>query len=422
MKLNKPVNPNYAAVVVKIKSIIDLPNCDNVTSTPVMGYTCIVGKDVKVGDVGIVFPPECQLSEEFCFENNLFRHGDRNKDVNVKGYMEDNRRIKAMKFRGNTSNALFMRLDSVKYTKINTSDLSEGAEFDSLEGHEICRKYVVPTRSNGVTNQQPKKRIQRVESIHMPEHFDTENYFRWAESILPDQEVIITQKLHGSSIRVGNTIVKRKLNLIESLLNKLGIKIQLTEHDYIYASRKVIKDPNNPFQNDFYDKDIWTDEGRKLQGLLPENYIVYGELIGWTSNGMAIQKDYTYGITQGGAELYIYRVAVVNNQGIVTELSWDHVKEFCKNVGLKHVPEIWRGKHKDLDIKVYMDKRFGWFLDMPNTIDVGLGLVDEGVCIRIDSLTPKIYKAKSPIFLEHETKMLTEEAVDLEATQNEVTA
>ncbi len=41
--------------------------------------------------------------------------------------------------------------------------------------------------------------------------------------------------------------------------------------------------------------------------------------------------------------------------------------------------------------------------------------VDEGVCVRIDAITPRIYKAKSPKFLEHETKILDRGEADLES-------
>lgn len=46
-------------------------------------------------------------------------------------------------------------------------------------------------------------------------------------------------------------------------------------------------------------------------------------------------------------------------------------------------------------------------------------LVDEGVCVRADGLTPIILKAKSPIFLAHETKLLDQEVLDIETDQSE---
>lgn len=115
MKIDKLQNPNYCATVVKIKNIIPLENCDNVVATTIFGFQAIVGKDTKIGDIGIVFPAETQLSDEYCYENNLYRHADKNRNEGEKGYIEDNRRVKAVKFRGNPSSCLFASLESLKF-------------------------------------------------------------------------------------------------------------------------------------------------------------------------------------------------------------------------------------------------------------------------------------------------------------------
>ena len=414
MKLNKPENENYAAVVCRIKNIVPLEGSDNIVGTPLLGYQAIVSKDTNIGDIGIVFPAETQLSEEYVKENNLFRHAELNKDTKKSGYIEDNRRVKAMKFRGNRSDALFMPLDSLKYTKVNLSELEEGNVFDELNGRKICQKYYVKRPVSRVEKNKVKKFV-RVDSKYLPEHYDSDNYFRNMDAIKPNQEIIVTQKLHGTSIRIGNTIVKRKLKWHEVIAQKLGVKVQETEFDYVFGSRKVIKDPNNPNQNHFYETDIWTDEGKKLEGLVPENFLVYGELIGWTKDGAPIQKGYTYQVPRETADLYIYRVAVVNNQGRVVDLTWSQVVEFCKDTGLRPVPELWRGLMKDFKAEDWLDKNFreeGYVEAVPLAKE---SPCDEGVCIRVDGLAPYILKAKSPEFLAHETKMLDEEAVDLEA-------
>lgn len=417
MKIDKPQNSNYCGTVVEIKNIVPLPNCDNVVSTTFFGFQAIISKDHKVGDIGIVFPAECQLSDEYCYNNNLYRHGDKNSDESVKGYIEDNRRIKAVKFRNNPSTCLFMPLESLKYTRIDLSILSVGDEFDTLNGKEICKKYTVARnvakRYEGVAS----KIFKRVDPMHMPEHLDSSNYFKWGNQIDDNKTVIITQKLHGTSIRVGHTITKRKLNYFEFILKKFGVNIQPTNYDYVYGSRKVIKDVNNPYQNHFYGSDIWTKEGERLKGLIPENYLVYGELIGWTGEE-AIQKNYTYSVEKGKAELYVYRIAIVNNQGFIVDLSWDQLKEFCIKNGLKHVPEIWVGKKSEFNADNFMNKRF--FEDgYKNCLYLGdnKDLVDEGVCVRVDGLVPTIFKAKCSKFLEHETKLLDKGEEDLESSQ-----
>lgn len=420
MKIEKPENQNYCATVVRLKSIVPLVNCDNVVGTSIFGNQAIVSKDHALGDIGIVFPAETQLSDEFCSENNLYRHGDLNKEKDQKGYMEDNRRVRAIKFRSvNTSNCLFMPLSALAYTGIDVQTLCEGDEFDTLNGKEICRKYMVRRNTSRLSAAQQERKFSRVEDIHMPEHPSTAQFFKFVDSIDPNTHVVVTQKLHGTSVRIGHTMVKRKLNKRDKIARFFGAKVQETEHDYIFGSRKVIKDANNPDQVNYYDTDMWTLEGKKLMGLLPENYLVYAEIVGWTPSGAEIQKSYTYAVPKGEAHLYIYRIATVNSKGYITDLSWEQIKEFCRDNGLKHVPEIAVGKLSEIDIKACLDTRY-YEQGIRNALWLGdnKDIVDEGVCIRIEGRIPTIYKAKSPKFFEHETKMLDTGVEDLEADEH----
>lgn len=413
-------NENYAATVVTIKAINQLDNCDNVVGTPLFGFQAIVGKDTKIGDIGIVLPAECRVSEEYASANCLYRHKELNQDPTKTGYLEDNRRVKAMKFRGHRSDCLFMPLESLAWTGFNIAELSEGDTFDTLADKEICRKYTVKRNGNSRTQQPKEKKFERVDKKFFPEHISTENWWRNEYLIADDQEIIVTQKCHGTSTRASRTIVARQLNWKEKFAKRLGIQVQETEYDNVYGSRKVVKDANAKGQQHFYDSDIWSLYGHQLDGLIPEGFMVFGELIGWTPEGVPIQKNYTYRIPQGTAELYVYRVAQVNPQGRVTDLTWDQLKEFCGELGLKYVPEMWRGQKKDFNVDDFIDKRFvAEGFTQCIQLEDNPDLVDEGVCIRVDGLTPFILKAKSSIFLAAESKWLDEEVVDIEAEQTE---
>lgn len=426
MKLRVPENANYAAVVVTITRIVPLENCDNIVGTPLLGFQAIVSKDTQVGDIGIVFTAESQLSEEFARLNNLHRHTDLNDDGSAKGFLEDNRRVRAIKLRGHRSDALFLPLSSLEYTVRNEFELlalKPGDTFDAINDHPICQKYVVKRAGSGAPRVEKNKAkvFKRVDEKMLPEHYDTDAYFRNPDAIKPYQHVVVTQKLHGTSIRIGHVPVLRQLTWRDRLAKRLGVKVQTSEFDNVYGSRKVIKDMKNPHQNHFYGSDIWSEEGSKLDGIVPENYIVYGELIGYTADGAPIQKNYTYRIPVGTCELYIYRVAFVNGKGRIVDLSWEQLKEFCLDLGLKHVPELWQGRMEDLKVEDYLDTRYY------ATLGVGVPLAtespcDEGICIRVDGLAPYILKAKSPKFFEHETKMLDQEVVDLEADEALVAA
>lgn len=414
-----PKNSNYTGAIVSVKAINSLKGRDRIVGIPIYGSQAIVQNGWGIGDLGVYFPAEVQFSDEYAHVNNLYRDNTKNADTTAVGYLEDNRRLKAIKLGGHRSDAMFMPLASLEYTGINIGQLTEGDIFDTVNGHEIVRKYEVrPLAEPRGTTQQRKatKKFKRVDAKFLPEHIDTDNYWRNQHRIQDDAEIIVTQKLHGSSVRIGNTLVRNKPTWLERVAKKFGVRIAETSYDNVYGSRKVVKDVNNPDQNHYYKSDIWTTYGKKLDGLVPQGFVVYGELIGWTPERSPIQKGYTYDAPDGDAALYVYRVAHVNPQGLITDLSWDQVKHFCTNNGLNHVPELWRGKHADFDVDAWMDENYST-LGYRNAVPLPAKTFDEGVCIRVDGeLLPFLLKAKSPAFLRHESKILDEGQVDLEST------
>ncbi len=413
MKLTPPANENYAATIIAVRSVLDLPKSDRIVSVPVYGFQAITGKGIEVGDLRVLFTAETQLSTAYAAANNLHRHSDRNADPDVVGYLEDSRRVKALRLRGNVSNALLMPLSSLAFTGADISQLKAGDTFDSLNGVEICRKYqIIRPGVRGMTAKQTPKSLQRVDELMFPKHFDTKSLFRNAELIDPSDYVYVTQKLHGTSIRIGHVQVKRKLSWLEKVARRFGVKVQETEYDYVFGSRNVIKDPRNPFlTNAFYGTDIYSQVGANLGGLVPKDYVIYGELVGWVGEA-PIQPGFTYGVPAGQAHLYVYRIVMINDSGWARDLPWNQVKSFCLEAGLKHVPQIWEGTGFNEDFaRGFLDFKLAerWPEALP--VDV----VDEGVCVRRDDMIPLVLKAKSATFLELESKHLDKGVADMES-------
>lgn len=420
----KVTNPNYCATVVEIKTILPLEWCDNVVGVPVFGYQAIVSKDIQVGQIGIIFPPETVLSDDYCSNNNLYRHTNLNKDVNAQGYMEDSRRVKAMKFRGHKSSALFMPLESLSYLGIDPSKLQINDDFNEVNGQEICTKYLskntlAQNKIKGTT-----KRFDRIDNKTFPEHFSTDNYWK-NKNFFDWHDVVVTQKLHWCSMRLGNCLVRRPLTIREKILSFFWAKINTTEYDGVRGSRKVIKngslDQSKTSQH-YYSEDIWKKVSDKYAGAIPKDYILYGEIIGWVGNS-PIQNAYTYNLAPGDAELYIYRVTIVNQDGLQTDLSWNQVKEFCDNNWFKYVPELYVGSYENFTngdpdaMESWMNRDYS--KDFINAIALSKDSpCDEGVCIRREGLQPYIAKAKASSFLEAESKWLDKEVVDLESNES----
>ena len=424
LSFQEPVNRNYAAVVTTVHAINKLDNCDNVVGIPVFGYQAIVGKDTKIGDKVLVFVAETQLSEEFVRMNNLYRNGDLNSNPERKGYIEQNRRVRAIKFRGHRSDALAMPLSSLSYLGNDYLKLEDNDTFDFLNGHEICRKYEVVKKSINRSELKQTRAFRRVDKKFMPEHYDTDNWFRNSHTIEDDEMVVVTQKLHGTSIRMGHVPVSRKLTWKDKIAKFFGVSVAETEYDIVYGSRRVIKDVNNPSHDHFYDKDIWTEQGRKYDYALPHNYIIYGELVGYVEGNTPIMSHYTYNVPEGQCHLYVYRVALVTHGGRLVDLSWDAVKEFCRENGLNHTPEFFRLTKREIEesgqVEAMMDVRYTecgmTFTEAPIPLSHP-DTVDEGICLRVErGVVPHIFKAKSPEFLAHETKLLDADVVDLETS------
>lgn len=417
MKLKEPENKNYAATIVRIDSLHPLENSDNLMGAPLLGMQAVVSKDTEIGTIGVVFVAGTQLSDEYTARNNLYRHSEFNEDKDKKGFIEDSRRVKALKLRGNRSDALFMPLSSLSYTKVDLGDFKVGDAFEELNGYEICKKYEVKRKSFSTHEKNKHKVFTRVDEKMFPRHYDTDQYYRVLDTFKPYTEIIVTQKLHGTLLRFSHISVKRQLSFKERVAQKLGVKVQTEEYDHVYGSNRVIKDANNERQQHFYSNDIWTEAAKKFDDMVPENFIVYGELIGWTPDGSPIQKNYTYRVPHMTNEFYVYRVAQINPRGIMTDLSWDQVKEWCKDRGMNHVPELWRGRHQDFTPEEWLDTNYHEILHGGYTQALPLDKespCDEGVCIRVDGLAPYIAKLKSPEFFAHETKMMDEGALDVE--------
>ena len=411
--MNKPKNSNYAAVVVRVDKIVPLENCDNVQAAIIMGNQIVVSKEVKVGDIGLFFPVETQLSKEYLSNNNLYRKSELNVDLEQKGYFEENGRIRCVKFRGHKSEGLFMPISSISFTKFDLLNL--GDEFDELNGIPICQKYVVnnnriSSQPSYKKNKSTKKHESKLVENQFHFHEDTSMLYKNLHKIHPEDLIHISYKMHGTSGISSYVLCKKKLTLIEKILKKLGVNIIDTEYDYIYSSRKVIKNEElNPEPNHYYSEDIWKIADSKLRPYLQKGMTFYYEIVGYLPNGGYIQKDFDYGCEVTKHAIYIYRITSTNVDGKVIEFSAKQVQDFCKQYGLNSVPELYYGYARDFYDYNSPEELLEIIKEQFNEKDCYIcknKVPEEGCVIRIDGLEFEAYKQKSERFYEKETVLL----------------
>lgn len=427
---------NYAAQVVTVPAPFPLPNADRLVGLNIFGFTIITAKGgIQEGDTAVFFPAEAQLSLQLAAGANLHRHSDLNTDPTQTGYLEDNRRVRALKLRGTTSTGLLLPVAEVAgIFDVPVEALEVGVSFDHIDGVEVSRKYRV--KEPVIVDREGRKVAQafkRVDSTLLPEHIETDQYLRNEHMLHDDDILIVTQKMHGTSARFANTIVRRELAWWERALTRLGVKIADTGYDTVAGSRRSIKDPHNPAQQHFYgvNGDVWTDYLGRIEQSIPKGYVVYGEIIGWTKDGAPIQKGHTYNEPHGENRLYVYRVATVNPDGVINDLSWDQVRAFAAARGLDTVPELWRGFKRDFDLASFVEVDFARnqlayaasgnraYTDQPVPLSEGGTGKDEGIAIRVErgGSIPLLFKFKNDSHYLYETAQLDAGEVDIESEE-----
>jgi hypothetical protein len=432
-------NTNYAPLVVDLSraEIFPLEGRDRVVGLRAFGMNAIVGKEwvreLEAKNYKVVMiPAGSQVTEQFAHANNLHRHEHLNADVTQKGYLEDNRRVKAIRMGGHPSDALVVDPFAFGYAGAGAavvSNLPHGTAFDTIDGVHFSKKYVKPTNGNGQSMRVRQGAAKvRVTSESFPEHFETKNLFR-DNPFKPEDHVFITQKLHGTSVRLGRVPVLRDLRWHERLAHRLGVKVRTHDYKVVVGSRRVTKSIDGRVEDNkehwFEAGDIWTKATEFMHDLLPEGFVVYAEIVGWTPDGAPIQPKYTYNLAQGQSGVYVYRVAVLAASGDLVDLPWRAVQKFAAARGWETVPELDAITGLEVDKILahdFLDKRLFWDYDIPGWESGTLVLplsdpdtVDEGVVVRADlGLQPTVRKAKSPIFLGHESALMDAETPDIE--------
>lgn len=382
----------HCGYVVKVEHIRKHENADKLQIATFFGNDTVVDLNVHVGDFGVYFPVDLQLSEEYCEKNNLVRKKDENGN-SIGGFLDpDKRNIKAIKLRGEKSDGLFMPLDSFAYCwDLDKEEVPEGCEIvipmglgeqiTILNGHEICKKYI-PKRQNRQGGYSTGNKTRKVKIDYAPlfaEHADTEQLaynhgaFKWGD------HVKISLKMHGTSQRTGYLPVYKgnKKTLWEKITKKPGTPVY--EYDYVSGTRRVVMED---FEggNSFYGSNEFREQHHNaFVGKLNKGETVYYEVVGFTHTGTPIMADgsnkgldkefikmygdttrFSYGCSPNGvgyyldeehnqigidnalpiSDLYVYRMTMTNEDGFVVEYPPDFVAYRCEQMGVKMVQEF----------------------------------------------------------------------------------
>lgn len=425
----------HVGYIVKIEHLRPHTNADRLQIATIFGNDVIVDLNVAIGDIGVYFPSDLQLSKEFCEINDLVRRKDENGNP-CGGYLDpDKRNIRPIKLRGEKSDGLYLPIKCLEYTQ---GRLKIGDRIDVVNGHEICCKYIPVIKNKTSSKTKKRNKVRKHTAPVAPlfiEHADTEQLNYNLDAFKVGDQIEITLKMHGTSNRVAYVPVLKKFKrtLFDRILGREGKPIY--EYDYISGTRRTVLDS---FDGGFYGSNAFRKQFEdRLRGKLYKGEEVYFEIVGFTDAGTPIMpigdnnkvgKDFvkqygektvfSYGCAPNDkdlpqSEMYVYRMTIINEDGAVVEYTPDFMRYRCEQMGVKCVPVFAKATIDCEGVHVYApdNELYGFVHETDNVGDtvklvaekyydgadpIGKTHVREGVVVRIIN-RPKFcaYKTKN---------------------------
>lgn len=384
----------HCGYITTLNNVRKHPNADKlVLATCFVNTVCVNKEMYHEGEIGVYFPVDLQLSMEFCQKNGLLAVYENG--VNISGgYMDPAKRnVKAIKLRGEQSDGLFLPLKCLEYTGVDMDSLNIGDTITTVNGHEICRKYIPRGKHHataaGGAGKRAKRKAKRSIAPVFYEHIDTEQLAYNLHMFKPGDLIEITRKLHGTSARTSHTKVLKgfKRNLLDIILRREGTPIY--DWGIVSGTRRTVLDT---FDGGFYG----SNEFRKpyhdfFDGKLLKGETVYYEIVGFTHEGQPIMgvcnnkklndkefvkkygetTTFSYGCAPGiqyelefndqgdvinripfyhKNDIYVYRMTMTNEDGEVVEYTPDQMRHRCMYMGVKCVPVHWYGFIPDEEV------------------------------------------------------------------------
>lgn len=316
--------------VCEIKNINEHPEADALEIAIVKGWECVVKKgQYKIGDIIIYIPIDAILPEDLA---------DR---FNVRNYLrgKEKNRVGCIKLRGQMSYGLLIN---------NEENWDLGTD---VAEHYGITKYCPPVRpiSGDADKNDP-----------LFEKFtDIENIKNFPEMFVEGEQIIVTEKIDGSNVRIaltvsldsdGNFIVEKKAGS-HGLKRKNPSLIKNSDIDSPVDPSELSKVKDEDIINNTYwfpwsltsIKSLMSDMEKMLKKDIINNnksfssVILYGEIYGKIRGG---HKSLHYGVP----DTLNFIAFAFKKDGKYYD--WKKFNEICNDYGIPRVPLVFMGEYK----------------------------------------------------------------------------
>lgn len=355
----------FEVLVRPVKDVYDHPNADRLSIVTVDGYNCISAKQpdgahtYRPGDLVVYIPEDSVLTETLLKEMNFWKD-----DKGTLAGKQGNR-VKAIKLRG---------------------VLSQGVLYPANENATVGQNVA---EELGITKYEPEIPASMGGQLfnlgtHLFPKFDVENFQKYPDVLQTGEEVVATEKLHGTCagfIRYeGNWYAFSK---------GYGAKGQVFENIEENASNVYIRAMNGlNIEDRLYDYSIrsanFKVREQVVDGELP--ITLYGEVY-----GPGIQ-DLHYG--EKASQFRLFDVWI-GDAHTGRYMNWEELQDFSRASGIAMVPVLYRGPFDPERIPEFRDGK-----DTISGVNVREGCVWKPVRERIDpSIGRVLLKTVSPDYL-----------------------
>jgi RNA ligase (TIGR02306 family) len=307
-------NKEYQFVDVRYASIIPHPNADRLEIATIGGYQAIVQKGVfKNGELVGYIPEAALVPDVILRELNLYD------DEKGKGKLSGSKgnRVKAIRLRGVFSQGLVIKAQP------HWKDGDDVGEELNVEKYNPMKSFKGMNR--GYILGGDKYHAGDIRTIK----YNIENIKRYNDVLEEGEEVVFTEKLHGTwasfgllSEELAHDVHGRKI-VSSKGLSKKGIALKVNEENSKNTYVKMANDLN-----------IW----EKLEELSSrynnQTVFVLGEIVG--------VQDLKYGLNDGECFFRVFDI-YVGDPGKGEYLDFQHLNAYVELMGLERVPVLFVG-------------------------------------------------------------------------------
>jgi RNA ligase (TIGR02306 family) len=310
--------------VVKIEKVVNHPNADALDVVTVLGdYPVIVKRnEYKVGDLAAYIPIDsivpdtttfyflCPKDYEKYEEGGVIKQRQTGPKYPIGSVPEKNRIIKAKSIRNVYSQGMLIPLPDPIPNDFPTTGHKPWREGDSVADAIGLKKWEEPEEENIVDVKLKRANAEKAPVGWSIPYYDIEGVRKYLDCLRPDEEIVLTEKIHGSNASFCHD----------------GTKLWVKSRNYYQKF-----DPDTFW----WDIAVRYDLENKLAQF--PNYVFFGEIYGQV-------KGFKYDCKlENGKMPTKIRFFDIFNLKDMRYVDYDQFLEMIRVVGLEATPELYRG-------------------------------------------------------------------------------